>query len=172
VSIADDDGHPVPPLRDDDQRRRHGAPASCRGRRGLRSGPRASFGVRFLASLLDGVLLGIVGGLLRALFGFGAGVALQTLLGLAYYAYLEGSPSGQTIGKRALNIRVVDFNGGGSIGPARALVRYIGRIISAIPCLLGYFWMLWDPEKQTWHDKFATSVVVPTADYPVAAWPG
>ena len=71
-----------------------------------------------------------------------------------------------------MNIRVIDFNGGGPIGPARALIRYVGRILSAIPCLSGYFWMLWDPEKQTWHDKFAASVVVPTADYPVAAWPG
>jgi hypothetical protein len=32
--------------------------------------------------------------------------------------------------------------------------------------------MLWDPNKQTWHDKMATSVVVPTSAYPVAAWPG
>jgi hypothetical protein len=32
--------------------------------------------------------------------------------------------------------------------------------------------MLWDAEKQTWHDKIAATVVVPTADYPVAAWPG
>jgi uncharacterized RDD family membrane protein YckC len=48
----------------------------------------------------------------------------------------------------------------------------VGRILSAIVCLLGYFWMLWDKEKQTWHDKFAASVVVPTSAYPVAAWPG
>ena len=33
--------------------------------------------------------------------------------------------------------------------------------------LLGYFWMLWDREKQTWHDKFANDVVVPTSAYPV-----
>jgi uncharacterized RDD family membrane protein YckC len=36
-------------------------------------------------------------------------------------------------------------------------------IVSAIVFLLGYLWMLWDPEKQTWHDKAAGSVVVPTA---------
>jgi uncharacterized RDD family membrane protein YckC len=28
--------------------------------------------------------------------------------------------------------------------------------------LLGYSWMLWDSEKQTWHDKAANSVVVPS----------
>ena len=26
-------------------------------------------------------------------------------------------------------------------------------IVSAVVLLLGYLWMLWDPEKQTWHDK-------------------
>ena len=136
------------------------------------SGPRASFGIRFVAALIDGILLGIVGVVLRAIFGFGLGLALQTLLGLAYYAYLEGSPSGQTVGKRAMSIRVIDFNTGGPIGTTRGLIRYLGRILSGIPCLLGYFWMLWDSQKQTWHDKIATTVVVPTADYPVEAWPG
>lgn len=142
------------------------------GGAGVPTGSRATFGVRLVAALIDGILFGIVGSILRGLFGIVLGLALQTLLGLAYYAYLEGSPSGQTLGKRAMNIRVVDFDGGRSIGQSRALIRYVGRIISAIPCLLGYFWMLWDPEKQTWHDKIAASVVVPTADYPVAAWPG
>ena len=138
---------------------------------GVRSGPRASFGVRLVAALIDGILLGIVGYVLGELLG-AVGSALQILIGLGYYVYLEGSPSGQTLGKRAMNIRVIDFNTGGSIGPGRAVVRYLGRILSGIPCGLGYFWMLWDAEKQTWHDKLAASVVVPTADYPVAAWPG
>jgi len=142
------------------------------GPSGVRSGPRASFGIRFVAALIDGILLGIVGVVVRAIFGIALGTAVNIVLGLAYFAYLEGSPSGQTVGKKAMNIRVIDFNGGGPIGPARALIRYIGRFISGFVCLLGYFWMLWDPEKQTWHDKIAATVVVPTSDYPVAAWPG
>ena len=138
----------------------------------VQSGPRASFGIRLVAALIDGLLLGVVGTIIRVIVGDVLGSAVNLLLGLAYYTYLEGSPSGQTIGKRAMSIRVIDFAGGGPIGPGRALIRYIGRIVSAIPCLLGYFWMLWDGEKQTWHDKFATTVVVPTSAYPVAAWPG
>ena len=138
----------------------------------VQSGPRASFGIRFVAALIDGVLLGIIGGVLSLLLGRALGTVLQILMGLAYYSYLEGSPSGQTVGKRAMNIRVIDFGGGGAIGTSRGLIRYLGRILSAIPCLLGYFWMLWDKDKQTWHDKIAATVVVPTSDYPVAAWPG
>ena len=53
------------------------------------------------------------------------------------------------------------LDGGGPIGYTRGFLRYIGRILSTIPFLLGYFWMLWDPQKQTWHDKIANSVVVP-----------
>ncbi len=138
----------------------------------MRSGPRASFGIRFVAALIDGILLGIIGYVLGLILGSALGTVVQILLGLGYYSYLEGSPSGQTLGKRAMNIRVIDFNTGGPLGPTRALIRYLGRILSSIPCGLGYFWMLWDSEKQTWHDKIATTVVVPTSDYPVAAWPG
>jgi uncharacterized RDD family membrane protein YckC len=142
------------------------------GPSGVQSGPRASFGIRLVAAIIDGVLLGIVGLVIRVIFGAALGTALQLVLGLAYSVYLEGSPSGQTIGKRAMNIRVIDFNTGGPIGPTRALIRYLGKLVSGFVCLLGYLWMLWDSEKQTWHDKFAQSVVVPTSTYPVAAWPG
>jgi uncharacterized RDD family membrane protein YckC len=134
------------------------------------SGPRAGFWRRFAAALLDGILIGIVTGILRALFGTNEGNGLGTLLGLFYYTYFEGS-SGQTPGKKALGIRVIDFSGGGSIGYGRAFIRYIGRIVSGIVLLLGYLWMLWDKEKQTWHDKFANSVVVPESAYPVEKWP-
>ncbi|MDQ3662497.1 MAG: RDD family protein [Actinomycetota bacterium] len=135
------------------------------------SGPRANFGQRLLALIVDGVILAIVQLLLQALFGRSANL-LSALAGLAYYVYLEGSPSGQTVGKKLLNIRIVDFQTGGPLGFGKAAIRYVGRIVSGIPCGLGYFWMLWDKERQTWHDKFATSVVVPTADYPVEKWPG
>jgi uncharacterized RDD family membrane protein YckC len=89
------------------------------------------------------------------------------VFGIAYFVYFEGGPSGQTIGKRAMGIRVVDYNTGGAIGYGRGFLRYIGRIVSGAICYIGYLWMLWDREKQTWHDKIATTVVVPTSAYPV-----
>jgi uncharacterized RDD family membrane protein YckC len=129
-------------------------------------------GIRFVAALIDGIILGLLSYVLQLVFGAAFGGALGLVAGLAYWGYLEGSPSGQTVGKRAMNIRVIDFTTGGPLGTGKALLRYVGRIISAIPCGLGYFWAIWDKEKQTWHDKIAETVVVPTADYPVAAWPG
>ena len=134
------------------------------------SGPRSGFWRRFVALLVDGLILGVVTGILRAMLDDDVANGLGTLLGLAYYTYFEGS-SGQTPGKKALGIRVIDFSGGGPIGYGRALIRYLGRIVSGIVFLLGYFWMIWDKEKQTWHDKFANSVVVPEDSYPVEKWP-
>ena len=134
------------------------------------SGPRAGFWRRFAAAFLDGIIVGILQGILRLIFGYNVATGLGTLLWFAYLTYFEGT-SGQTPGKKALGIRVVDFGGGDSLGFGRAFIRAIGRILSAIPLLLGYFWMLWDKEKQTWHDKFANAVVVPESDYPVQKWP-
>jgi uncharacterized RDD family membrane protein YckC len=135
------------------------------------SGPRASFGRRFVAALIDAILLGVVNGILFAAIGRGGAYGIGTLLSLAYFTYFEGSGAGQTVGKRVMSIRVIDFSSGGSIGYGRALVRWIGRILSGIVCLLGYLWMLWDREKQTWHDKIANTVVVPIEYYPVTSWP-
>ena len=67
----------------------------------------------------------------------------------------------------ALGIRVIGLDTGGSIGYGRALLRWLVSIVSAIVLLLGYFWMLWDKEKQCWHDKAANDVVVPVQDYPL-----
>jgi len=136
------------------------------------SGPRASFLQRFGAALIDAILIAIVAVVLEAAIGRSVGSLVALALGIGYYGWLEGSPSGQTVGKRALGIRVYDFRAGGPIGTSRGILRYFARILSSIPCLLGYFWMLWDGEKQTWHDKIAGSVVVPVSSYPVANWPG
>src|SRR5438128_10671365 len=131
------------------------------------SGPRANFGQRFGAYLIDVILIGIVEGIVWALSNQAVASAVGLLVGIAYFGYFEGGATGQTIGKRALGIRVYDYSRGGPIGYGRGVLRYIGKIISSTPCLLGFLWMLCDKEKQTWHDKIATTVVVPVESYPV-----
>lgn len=133
------------------------------------TGPRASFGLRLVAALIDGAILFAVSLVLGVLGTAGRG--LGVIVGLAYYIYFEGGPTGQTVGKHVMNIRVIDFQTGGAIGYGKAAIRYFAKILSAIPCLLGYFWMLWDKENQCWHDKLAATVVVPTSAYPVEKWP-
>jgi uncharacterized RDD family membrane protein YckC len=142
------------------------------------SGPRANFGQRLVAWLIDSIIYAVV---FFVLFAIAAAISetlaivvyVIGLIGvLVYYGYFEGSPSGQTPGKKVMKIRVIDFNSGGPIGFGRALVRWVARLVSSLPCYLGYLWMLWDREKQTWHDKLSTSVVVPESAYPVEKWPG
>jgi uncharacterized RDD family membrane protein YckC len=130
---------------------------------GSASGARAGFWRRFAAAFIDGLVIAIPINVLVAAFpdAIVALNALSVLVQAVYFTLLEGGRSGQTLGKQALGIRVADLQGGGPIGPGRAFVRYLGRYVSAIVLLLGYLWMLWDREKQTWHDKMAGAVVVP-----------
>jgi uncharacterized RDD family membrane protein YckC len=90
---------------------------------------------------------------------FGVLLVLGFVGVLFYWAKLEGG-KGQSLGSAALGIRVVDTVSGQPIGGGRAIGRFFARILSALVCYLGYFWMLWDPQKQTWHDKMVNSVVV------------
>jgi uncharacterized RDD family membrane protein YckC len=131
------------------------------------SGPRAGFWRRFAGLIIDGILLGIVELVLRAILGVGAGTGLYAVVSIVYFTVMIGSARGQTVGQMALGIRVIDFNSGGPIGYGRAFVRWLVSIVSWIVIFLGYLWMLWDKEKQCWHDKAANDVVVPVEYYPV-----
>lgn len=133
---------------------------------GRATGPRSGFWRRFGATFVDGLILGVISFVFIALLK-GGGYAVGFLVAISYYTYFEGGPRGQTLGKRLLGIRVVDFSTGGPIGYGRAAVRYVTSIVSAIVIYIGYLWMLWDREKQCWHDKTANSVVVPESSYPV-----
>ncbi len=66
----------------------------------------------------------------------GAYQLLSLAIALPYFLLLEGG-SGQTLGKKLLGIQVVAADTlQPGIGPGKALLRYIGRIISGIICFL------------------------------------
>lgn len=90
---------------------------------------------------------------------FGLLITVGVLFALYYFIFLVGR-TGQTIGRKVLGIKVVDKHNGQPIGAGRAFVRFIMGFVSSSACLLGYLWMLWDEEKQTWHDKVADSYVI------------
>ncbi len=124
------------------------------------SDARAGFWIRFGGSFIDGIVLGIVSTVLRVALKGGTGQALGAAVDLVYFTLLIGG-RGQTLGMMMCGIRVISRESGASIGYGRALVRCLVSIVSYVVILLGYLWMLWDGEKQTWHDKAAGSVVVP-----------
>jgi uncharacterized RDD family membrane protein YckC len=41
----------------------------------------------------------------------------------------------------------------------RAIIRFIGYIIAALPFFLGFVWILVDNRRQGWHDKIAGTYV-------------
>jgi uncharacterized RDD family membrane protein YckC len=87
-------------------------------------------------------------------------IALGLMLVLFLYCRSLGK-TGQTWGRKILGVKVVDQFTELPIGFGRALGRTLfAHIISSAIFSLGYLWMLWDPEQQTWHDKVVGSVVV------------
>lgn len=126
----------------------------------------AGFFHRLVAGFIDGVLVAVGSGIISGVFGLmgDAGKTLASLvtmvLGYAYYVYFI-SHRGQTLGKQAMGIRVQNIETGQNLDMVSAILReVVGKFISALVLCLGYFWMLWDDKKQTWHDKIAKSVVV------------
>ena len=84
---------------------------------------------------------------------------LGTIATFLVLAYWIGSRGGSPLRVR-LGVLVLDQNDGSFIGTKRAVYRGLMGYVSQLALLLGYLWMLWDPNKQTWHDKVAQSVVV------------
>jgi hypothetical protein len=77
-----------------------------------------------------------------------------------------------TIGELALGLRVQRFDGTLITGDyGTAVVRALSSLLSLLPLGLGFFWTLFDPARETWHDKITNTQVVstrPTAPPPPA----
>jgi hypothetical protein len=69
-----------------------------------------------------------------------------------------------TLGEIVMNLRVEKLDGGTLVGDyGTALVRALASLLSLLPLGLGFLWILFDPQRQTWHDKISGSAVVPIA---------
>ena len=78
---------------------------------------------------------------------------------MTYTRRLPGAGTGQTIGHRALGLRVVTVSGS-PLGLGRAFIRYVGYWIGALALGLSFLWVAFDRGKQGWHDKLAGTCVV------------
>lgn len=115
--------------------------------------PRAEFGVRFAALLIDLVLVGAVGGVSMVF----AILPFPLLFGCYVFAFWLWR--GTTIGGIVFNLKVVRLDGR-PVDAATAAVRTLVAFLSVAALGLGFLWCLWDDERQTWHDKVAGTVVV------------
>ena len=94
----------------------------------------------------------------------GLGVLLY-VAGLIVYVTLycrRVGSRGQSWGMGAAGYQIVDERTGAFIGSGRAVGRYFARILSAMPCYLGFLWPLWDSESRTFHDMIVRTRAVRT----------
>lgn len=160
----------------------YGAPGGAASKEGL-----AGWGSRFLAKLIDLLIVAIPGGLVFWAVAYKdlqdridagdngftvtyggrtlGGSVLYALIGYAYFAILNGR--GQTFGKMALGIKVVGADSGAPIGMGKGFVRHVVGFIASFLSCFGFIWMvlnalwpLWDNRQQALHDKIAGSLVV------------
>lgn len=118
----------------------------------------ADVGTRFVALIIDTMILGFITGVLFW-GGREAGGFAGFVVGVLYHWYFLTQQDGQTPGKRWLGIRVIKTNG----EPLQAwdvIVRYIGYYINSFVLMLGWVWASFDRDSQGWHDKLAGTYVV------------
>jgi uncharacterized RDD family membrane protein YckC len=93
-------------------------------------------------------------------------VVATLVVGATYFIVLEGR-SGQTWGKRALGLVVLAEDGSPCDYGRAASRELLGRMLICgfawlfvLPGMLSYLAALWDPERQTWHDRIGQTIVV------------
>jgi uncharacterized RDD family membrane protein YckC len=124
--------------------------------------PRAGFWIRIAALGLDAVLIGVVIGFASDLlprflkFDHGPG---GVLLALALYGAAMWKTKGTTIGGIVCGLKVVRLDDREIDWPT-AVVRALSCFLSLFVAGLGFLWVVFDPEKQSWHDKIAGTTVV------------
>jgi len=119
----------------------------------------ASFGERFLAVLIDGVILAVLNFVLENVLDDITSSIIGLVAGWLYFAIQESGVQQATLGKKALGLKVTTIDGQ-RMSFGQATGRHFGKIISGIILFIGYFMMLWDEKKQTLHDKMAGALVV------------
>lgn len=123
----------------------------------IESMPRPTFLPRAGALLLDWVIIGLLFAMLPDFFqDNGPGPFL--LVAASYHALMVAW-RGASLGGLVFRFQVVRLDGR-PLDRATAIVRAASAILSGMACGLGWFWALWDAERQGWHDKLAGTVLV------------
>jgi uncharacterized RDD family membrane protein YckC len=147
------------------------------------------FWMRFLAVIIDGIIIGVVSAIIRiplGLAGLGVGLglgrnpdpnqvlaalpaimsliglsfAIQMALSLAYEVYFL-TTKGATPGKMALGLKVTRADGG-PISVGLAVGRYFAKILSGLTLWIGFIIAGFDREKRSLHDHICGTRVIYT----------
>lgn len=129
--------------------------------------PPAELGLRAGAYMLDGLIVGAARLLLR---GAGAPWPVPFALAAAYFTWMPLAYQGQTFGKMAAGVAIVDEKGA-KLTATHLLIRYAGYFLSAALLGAGYLLALFHPERRALHDVIAgTRVVQVEAVSPARRW--
>ncbi len=146
----------------------------------------AGFWIRFIASVIDSVLIMLViAPVIRFFFANRQSVSTQVFDGKNISSYnfeaMYGlSPLGQlayfllvltvvmlfwiyraaTPGKILLGLKIVDAKTAQPLNKQQGIVRYLGYYLSTLFFGLGFIWAAFDRRKQAWHDKIAGTLVI------------
>ena len=138
----------------------------------------AGWWYRVGATIIDGLIIGIPGGLIGGASGNSHVLYLVlAVLQLAYVTIML-SQRGRTVGMMAVGTRCVTAQGGDLLTPRQAFTRTVissinsifGVITPILGTIVGIFtlvddlWPLWDSHNQTIHDKVVGSVVILARD--------
>lgn len=130
----------------------------------------AGFWLRFVAYIIDGLVLSVPSLLIYQTIGGGIiqpnslAQTLVAIIGVSYFAFFESSEKQATLGKMALGIIVTDLQGE-RISFARAVGRYFSKIVSALILLIGFMMAGFTEKKQALHDMMAGTLVVRKKNY-------
>ena len=80
------------------------------------------------------------------------------------YAFFAGFwvRDGQTAGMLAWRIKLVNSRDRGPVGWRQTLLRYVAALLSWAALGLGFWWVLFDPERKAWHDRLSGTELVKT----------
>ena len=90
-------------------------------------------------------------------------IIVALVFGFLVYPVIANWMFKSTVGKRIMNLQVVDV-GGQNVGLSRLLARHVCYLVSAPVLLMGFISVLFDDSSQGWHDKIAGTYVTYTGD--------
>jgi uncharacterized RDD family membrane protein YckC len=118
----------------------------------------------YIIDWLPSWVLIVIGDVLASHGGAGSGIAVVFYLAaLGWWIYnrcYQAGRTGQSLGKKATDTRLIGEQTGQPIGAGMAFVRDIAHIVDAVICYVGFLFPLWDAKKQTLADKIVHTLVV------------
>lgn len=114
--------------------------------------PRVGFWPRLGAVLIDITLVAVMNGVVFD------GVKTFWLL-LAVYHFALWSWKGTTLGGSALGLRLIRVDGR-ELDWQTCAFRVLGGMVSLLVAGLGFVWVAWDAECQSWHDRIAGTTII------------